>query len=395
MVWSALAMDICDFGLRPGAFSCRCIGRADLVRLDSAALAQHVRDSAPTRVIVEFRDDPLFVAALRATTLNKLALAPEYRPRLTQLAADAEALRRSLPADITGTSTIGRRFYETFFGASMTVPAVMMPLLQQLPYVKAIHFDREMRATAESAGGLIGADSVKARFGTTGSGIRVGILDTGIDYHHPALGGGFGPGFKVAGGYDVVNDDPDPMDDNGHGTHVAGIVAADADSARGIAPDVTLYAVKALDASGTGTESDAIAAIEWAVDPNRDGDPSDRLDVVNMSFGTDGGSPTDASSIAVDNAVSLGIVFCVAAGNSGGRTPVEGKEDNFFYDGSSSISSPGSAERAITVGASDSLDHLARSRPVDQTGSHSASSRKSWPPAWESSRRIPARPTEP
>ena len=79
-----------------------------------------------------------------------------------------------------------------------------------------------------------------------------------------------------------------------------------------------------------------------------------------MSLGSDGGSPTDPTSIAVDNAIQLGVVFCVAAGNSGGRTPVQGKENNYFFDGSQTISSPGTAELGITVGASVLSDTVAR-----------------------------------
>jgi subtilisin family serine protease len=64
-----------------------------------------------------------------------------------------------------------------------------------------------------------------------GTGVRIAIIDTGVDYRHPDLGGGFGPGFRVVGGYDFINDDDDPVDDNGHGSHVAGIAAAN-----GVAP---------------------------------------------------------------------------------------------------------------------------------------------------------------
>ena len=78
-----------------------------------------------------------------------------------------------------------------------------------------------------------------------------------------------------------------------------------------------------------------------------------------MSLGSSLGSPTDPTSLAVNNAIQLGVVFCVAAGNSGGRTPVQGKENNYFYDGSATINSPGSAELAITVGASDLSDTIA------------------------------------
>ena len=236
----------------------------------------------------------------------------------------------------------------------------MITSIQHLPYVKTIHFDNEVHAYLEPGIKLIGADKVWETFGTQGEGIRIGIIDSGIDYLHPALGGGIGPGFKVAGGYDFVNNDTDPMDDNGHGTHVAGIVSADLDSIKGVAPKAILYAYKVLNNNGIGLESDIISAIEFVVDPNQDGDTSDKMDIVNLSLGSDNGSPTDASSIAVNNATLAGVVFCVAAGNKGGYTPVQGKENNFFFDGSGTIGSPGSAELAITVGASDISDELPR-----------------------------------
>jgi hypothetical protein len=311
-------------------------------------------------MIIEFAGQPLFIAS-RESPGAQIALSPgQYVAQFSRFAADVDAIlmsHRSAPADRV---VMHHRYHRVFSGVSMTLPAWMVPFLQQLPYVKRIHPDRDVRTMIDPSIELIGATSVWATFGSRGEGIRVGIIDTGIDYLHPALGGGFGPGFKVAGGYDVVNSDDDPMDDNGHGTHVSGIVAADAESVKGVAPHATLYAYKVLDASGHGLDSDVLEAIERTVDPDGDGDDADMLDVVNVSLGSNEGSPTDPTSVAVDNAVRLGVVFCVAAGNSGGRTPVQGKEDNYFFDGSATIGSPGTAERAITVGASDMSDTIAR-----------------------------------
>jgi subtilisin family serine protease len=239
--------------------------------------------------------------------------------------------------------TIKRGFSKVFYGASVKASRAALPQILKLDYVKKIHFDKSVEAFLDQSIPLIQADSVWSQFGTQGDSIVVGILDTGIDYTHPALGGGFGTGFKVIGGYDIINDDPDPMDDNGHGTHVAGIVAADGDSLKGVAPKALLMAFKVLNADGFGSESEVIAGIERALDPNNDGDFSDKVDIINMSFGGDG-NPDDASSAAVDNAVKLGVTFCIAAGNNGQFN---------------SIGSPGSARLAITVGASDKSDNLA------------------------------------
>ncbi|HYC91390.1 MAG TPA: S8 family serine peptidase [Thermoanaerobaculia bacterium] len=200
------------------------------------------------------------------------------------------------------------------------------------------------RAAGAAAAAIDAAARVNAgALGTRGEGMRIGVIDSGIDYTHPALGGAFGPGHKVAGGYDFVNDDADPIDDAGHGTHVAGIIAADSPEIAGVAPAATLFAYKVLDYRGNGSQSDVIAAIERSIDPNQDGDPADRLDVINISLGGPGNAD-DLVSRAADAATAAGVIVVAAAGNAG----VHG-----------SIGSPGTARSAITVGASASSDTMA------------------------------------
>ncbi|MBK8051567.1 MAG: S8 family serine peptidase [Anaerolineales bacterium] len=171
----------------------------------------------------------------------------------------------------------------------------------------------------------------------------VAIIDTGIDYTHPDLGGCFGIGCRVAGGWDFYNNDGDPMDDHSHGTHVAGIVAASG-AITGVAPSAHLWAFKVLDAGGYGYASTIIAGIERTAD--LDGDPItvDPADVANISLGGYG-TPDDPMSLAVDAAVDSGVVIAVAAGNSG---PSAG-----------SLLSPGVARKAITVAASSKGDYIA------------------------------------
>lgn len=170
-----------------------------------------------------------------------------------------------------------------------------------------------------------------------GSGIVVAVIDTGVDYTHPDLGGGFGPSYKVVGGYDFCNHDSDPMDDNGHGTHVAGIIAANG-ILRGVAPEASILAYKVLGSDGSGSMSDVVLAIEAAMDPNGDGDTSDHADIISMSLGGPG-KEGDPVCTAVRNAFEAGVVVVVAAGNSG---PSLG-----------TVASPGIAPEAITVGAVD------------------------------------------
>jgi subtilisin family serine protease len=148
--------------------------------------------------------------------------------------------------------------------------------------------------------------------GNTGQGIKLAIIDTGIDYIHddpddtPYV---VDPEFlgNYAGGYDFFNDDPDPYDDNGHGTHVAGIAAAEHNGylVTGVAPGVDLYALKVLSAAGEGDYSGLIAALEWAV--------ANDMDVVNMSLG--GHEVSDALQTAIANAYDAGLTLIAASGN--------------------------------------------------------------------------------
>lgn len=199
--------------------------------------------------------------------------------------------------------------------------------------VPAIGASRVWAETQDSSGNPI-----------TGQGVRLGVIDTGIDYTHPDFGSCTRQQFldgsceRVKSGYDWVANDTDPIDENLHGTHVASIIGANG-SVRGVAPDVTLYALRVLDASGSGSSANIIRAIEWAVDPNGDGDFSDHLDVINLSLGSSLGTPDTADSVAADNAAAAGVVVVAAAGNAG--------------PDSGTIGSPGAARRAITVGASN------------------------------------------
>lgn len=126
------------------------------------------------------------------------------------------------------------------------------------------------------------------------------------------------------------------MDDQGHGTHVAGIIGSNG-IIKGIAPNVTIMPIKVLNSQGSGSYSDIIAGMEYALDPNSNGDFSDRVDIVSMSLGGEG-SPDDEMSKMVDFLSENGVTTIVAAGNNG---PFD-----------ASIGSPGNARSAITVGAS-------------------------------------------
>ncbi|MBI3671577.1 S8 family peptidase [Candidatus Azambacteria bacterium] len=152
-----------------------------------------------------------------------------------------------------------------------------------------------------------GIDKVDAELSwskSTGSGVKVAVLDTGIDLTHPDLAA------NIKGGFNTINPASSANDDNGHGTHVAGIIGALNNSIGvvGVAPNVSLYAVKALDKNGSGYLSDVIEGLDWAIANN--------MNIVNMSLGTNYDIPSFYDAIA--RASNAGIVLVAAAGNDGG-----------------------------------------------------------------------------
>ncbi len=238
---------------------------------------------------------------------------------------------------------------EAYYGGYSAEEMSKLAALAEKGYVVSLETaERVLEPQNDLATQKINADDVwqmKDASGTpvTGTGIEIGIIDTGVDYTYPDLGGCLGVNCKVIGGYDFVNEDSDPMDDFGHGTHVAAIAAGNG-TLKGVAPDAKIYAYKVLDNYGSGYSDDIIAAIERAADPNQDYDFSDHLDVINLSLGGEG-DPDDPMSQAIDNAAGEGVVAAVAAGNWG--------------SGLQSIASPGTAKKAITVAASDKQDVIA------------------------------------
>lgn len=161
-------------------------------------------------------------------------------------------------------------------------------------------------------------------------GVKVGVIDTGIDHHHPDLQQNY------QGGYDVVDFDNDPMEttiDQGmptlHGTHVAGVIAANG-KMKGVAPDAELYAYRALGPGGTGTSVQVMAAIEQAV--------KDGMDIINLSLGNTINGPDWPTSVAVNRATEKGVAVVIANGNTGPELWTVG--------------SPATADRVISVGAS-------------------------------------------
>ncbi len=164
----------------------------------------------------------------------------------------------------------------------------------------------------------------------TGKGTRVGVLDTGVEAGHPDLRD------NVEGEFDAINERPGASDDNGHGTHVAGIIAAldNGVGVVGVAPEASIYAVKAFDSRGQGHVSDIVQGVEWCL--------AQKVDVINMSFGTRESSR--ALELAIARAADAGITLVAAAGNGG-------REGGVLY--------PGRDPNVIAVAATTPDDTIA------------------------------------
>jgi subtilisin family serine protease len=260
---------------------------------------------------------------------------------------------------------ITRTFQHAFNGVSLDIPANEVKGILDLKNVKAVYTNSQVKVdppendpTVSSDSSSIvnesipflGIDRLHAE-GITGDGIKVGVLDTGVDYHHPDLKEAY------KGGYDFIDNDSDPMEatyqewkDSGrpekngagtpyytyHGTHVSGTIvgqnANDSEYATlGVAPEADLYAYRVLGPYGTGAVAGIVAGIDQAI--------KDGMDVINLSLGVATNDPLFPASIAINNAVLSGVTAVVAAGNSGSN--------------SYTLGSPGTAALGITVGASD------------------------------------------
>ena len=324
--------------------------------------------------IIELKNDPLVkyqtsgVKVQAAIETHRTTLASEHenakRDILARLGKKSVASPQS--ASPESLALLGE-YTETFNGLALNITETQAKEVKSSPFVKNVFPNYEVKASLMDSVPLINADDVwqlndNQGKKVTGEGTTIAIIDTGIDYTHPDLGGCLGSNCKVIGGYDFINYDNDPMDDYGHGTHVAAIAAGGNSLTtalggggptpspflgpfRGVAPGAKLVAYKVLNQNGSGWDSGIISAIERSVDPNQDGNFSDHWDVINLSLGGFG-DPDDPMSTAIDNAVNAGVVAAIAAGNSG-------------QFGKFTIGSPGTARKAITVGATDKTDSLA------------------------------------
>ena len=224
-----------------------------------------------------------------------------------------------------------------------SIPEPAIEGLRRNPNVTIVEPDIEVYAVDDELVNSWGVEHIGAGIvhdgSNLGTGVKVAIIDSGVDYTHPDLNANFDLGNL---GKDFVNNDDDPMDDAGHGTHVAGTVAAEYNDVGvvGVAPEASLYAYKVLNASGSGDYSDIIAAMQKCV--------ADGIQVANLSLGSSG-DPGETVEAAFEAAATAGIVIVAAAGNSGNRP---GIGDNVIY--------PARYESCIAVAATDQSDSRAR-----------------------------------
>lgn len=354
--------------------------------VDSTLSASAIGSDGRVTVIIEMTGDP--VAVVQAEKGRDLTSAER-----SSVKGKLKKAQDSIRGSITGKGgKIQAQMQSAYNGIQASVPADELDAVAELPGVVAIHPVRTYELDNAVSVPFLGVPQVWENTGYTGENVKVAILDTGIDYTHATFGGPgtvasfeaaaatsdqpadpalYGPDApRVKGGIDLVGDDynadpgsdsyqpvphPDsnPLDCNGHGSHVAGTssgsgVLADGttytgayDSTTstnefrvgpGVAPESDLYAVRVFGCDGSTDV--VVPAIDWAV--------ANGMDVINMSLGSSYGRGDDPDAVAAANAVGAGVVVVASAGNSGHNPYLTG--------------SPGTGDGVIAVSAVDSTE---------------------------------------
>lgn len=355
-------------------------------RLSATRTPQALDATRRVDVMVQLSGDP--VAVVEAKAGKKLT-----RERRNQVKTTLRKAQRALRSDIAAEGgKVVSELQSAYNGMRVQVASNKVAELASLPGVVGVHALTPKTLDNTTSVPYLGTGDAWQNSGVTGKGVKVAIIDTGIDYTHADFGGpGTAEAFaaakavstqpvdpnstlfganapRVKGGYDFVGDDYDagvagstpqpdanPLDCEGHGTHVAGTaagggVAADGssftgpyDSATadvafkvgpGVAPQADLYALRVFGC--TGSTDVVVEAIDWAVDHG--------MDVVNMSLGSPFGGPDDPDAVAASNAVAAGVVVVASAGNSGHSPYITG--------------TPASGQGVISVAAMDTASNL-------------------------------------
>ena len=278
--------------------------------------------------IVRFKENPLLIAKKLKSSGNAARINSEHNQFSKDL---AQLISKASGTNLKSAKQLINREFKTILnGVSVSLTSTMVNEIKKLNYVSKVEKDEIVRINDNESNNAIKVPEVWEKLGFTGKGVTIAIIDTGVDTAHVCFSGD-----KFVKGYDFINHDDDPFDDNSHGTHCAGIAAANSDQIKGVAPEAKIMPVKVLGQDGNGLNSTVIAGIEFAVDPDQNPDTNDGAKVISMSLGGTG-TPEDALSTAVNNAVECGVVCVVAAGNA-----------SQYY----SVQSPGCASNAVTVGS--------------------------------------------
>ena len=325
------------------------------------------QQTGPVQVAVRLADPPLALAlGANAKRLGiKMTLA-QRQAYVANLKAKQDALMGKISA-LGGTEVT--RLTKAYNALVISADASKLPQIAKLAGVTAVRPIVDHQLSLTSTVPHVGAAALQS-LGLTGQGVKIAVLDSGIDYTHRNLGGSglvsdfnaaaaaaggvapanLVPTAKVIGGYDFVGEtwpngprtpDANPIDagsGSSHGTHVADIAAgASLDGLhKGVAPGALLYAVKVCSSVSTSCNGTAILqGLEWVMDPRGDLSFADSADVVNLSLGANYGQRENPSTEAVSNVARFGIVVAAAAGNAGDRPYI--------------VSSPSNAAEAISV----------------------------------------------
>ncbi|QKE73440.1 S8 family serine peptidase [Arthrobacter citreus] len=352
----------------------------------------NLEKSENVSIIVQFNQKPHKVAVLDAA-LKGDSLSDADAKKLvdsdhTTFKNDLNTILKTEKND-SASIKIKREFKNTFNGVSMQIPANKIKSLLKSKAVKAIYSNTQVHVeqpvseatpSTEAVGKGMAAENSFLNInklhdeGYTGKGVKVAVIDTGVDYNHPDITAAY-KGYRAqpgvdpksidinsVKGWDFIDNDADPMETTyadwvkagkpgsadgadyytEHGTHVSGTIIGQGTNnsdyaTNGIAPDADLYVYRVLGPGGSGANDGIIAAIEKAV--------TDGMDIMNLSLGANYNDPLSPTSIAINNAVLNGVTAVVAAGNAG----------NGMY----TLGNPGNASLALTVGASDVPDQIA------------------------------------
>ena len=353
--------------------------------IDAQVLPIGLNDSTTVTVMLQLSGDPVAVVQSKAPGRSLT------RAQKDAIKANLKARQDAITDDIAARGgTVQSELQSAYNGIRVGIARKELASLAGLPNVVAIHALRPMTLSNADSVPYIGTPEVWQAYGFTGTGIKIAVIDTGIDYTHANFGGPgtvaafqkadkadtrpadrklFGPEApKVKGGFDFSGDtydasstnpallvphpDANPLDCNGHGSHTAGTAAgfgvtaagatytgpynkATHDTAftvgPGVAPQADLYALRVFGCSGSTNLT--VDAIDWAVDHE--------MNVINMSLGAPLGRSDDPSAVASTNAAAAGVIVVASAGNEGPSPYIDG--------------SPATATGAISVAALDTI----------------------------------------